>query len=87
MPFSELGLDWQKHVELDQRYLRPTEVDVLQGDSSKARQALGWRPKVAFAELIKMMIAHDLDLARRERTLRSAGYDGPARGAASSSTS
>ena len=82
--FGELGLDWQKYVETDPRYLRPTEVDLLQGDASKARQILGWRPKLGFAELIRMMIEHDLDLARRERTLKSAGYDGPARGAASS---
>jgi GDPmannose 4,6-dehydratase len=82
--FAELELDWQKHVEIDQRYLRPTEVDVLQGNASKARRVLGWRPKVGFAQLIKMMIAHDHDLARRERTLKSAGYDAPERGAASS---
>jgi GDPmannose 4,6-dehydratase len=84
--FAEVGLDWQEHVEIDRRYLRPTEVDLLLGDASKARQVLGWQPKIGFAALVKMMVAHDLDLARRERTLKSAGYDGPARGAASSST-
>jgi GDPmannose 4,6-dehydratase len=83
---AELGLDWQRHVEIDERYLRPTEVAVLQGDAAKARQKLGWRAKVGFTELVKMMIAHDLDLAQRERTLKTAGYDTPARGAAASGT-
>ncbi|HKW55301.1 MAG TPA: GDP-mannose 4,6-dehydratase [Stellaceae bacterium] len=82
--FNEVGLDWQRHVEIDNRYLRPTEVDVLQGDATKARQTLGWQPRIAFADLVAMMVAHDLDLARRERTLRKAGYDAPARGAATS---
>ncbi|HET7595077.1 MAG TPA: GDP-mannose 4,6-dehydratase [Stellaceae bacterium] len=82
--FKEVGLDWQQHVELDNRYLRPTEVDVLQGDATKARKALGWHPRIAFTDLIAMMVAHDLDLARRERALRKAGYGGPARGAATS---
>ncbi len=82
--FAELGLDWREHVEVDQRYFRPTEVALLRGDATKARQVLNWRPKVGFEELVRMMIAHDGDLARRERTLKSAGYDGPERGAASS---
>jgi GDPmannose 4,6-dehydratase len=82
--FKEVGLDWKRHVELDNRYLRPTEVDVLQGDAAKARKVLGWHPRIAFTDLIAMMVAHDLDLARRERTLRRAGYGGPARGAATS---
>jgi len=82
--FKEVGLDWKRHVEIDNRYLRPTEVDVLQGDAAKARKVLGWHPRIAFTDLIAMMVAHDLDLARRERTLRKAGYDGPARGAATS---
>jgi GDPmannose 4,6-dehydratase len=82
--FKEVGLDWQRHVEVDNRYLRPTEVDVLQGDAAKARKLLGWRPRIAFGDLVAMMVAHDLDLARRERALRKAGYDAPARGAATS---
>jgi GDPmannose 4,6-dehydratase len=82
--FAELGLDWRSHVEIDQRYLRPTEVDVLQGDAAKARETLGWRAQVSFDALVKMMVAHDADLARRERTLKSAGYHGPMRGAATS---
>jgi GDPmannose 4,6-dehydratase len=80
--FGEVGLDWHRHVELDPRYLRPTEVDALEGDSQKAQARLDWRPRVSFSGLVKMMVEHDLDLARRERTLKSAGYVEPARGAA-----
>lgn len=79
LAFGELGLDWKKHVEVDQRYLRPTEVDALQGDASKARERLGWRPQMSFTELIRTMVAHDLDLARQERTLQQAGFAAPAR--------
>jgi len=81
--FGELGLDWKKHVELDARYLRPTEVDALQGDASKARKTLGWRPKMDFKALIKLMVTHDLGIAQQEKTLQRAGFETPARGAAS----
>ena len=81
--FAEVGLDWKKHVEIDPRYLRPTEVDFLQGDPSKAQKQLGWRPRMGFAELVRTMVAHDLDLARQERTLKQAGFHAPTRGAAS----
>jgi GDPmannose 4,6-dehydratase len=81
--FAEAGLDWKRHVELDARYLRPTEVDALQGDASKARDRLNWQPRVGFKELVGMMVAHDIDLAKQERALKQAGYDTPARGAAS----
>jgi GDPmannose 4,6-dehydratase len=57
-------------------------VDSLEGDASKVRERLGWRPRVGFRGLVGMMVAHDLELARQERALKSAGYDGPARGAA-----
>ena len=67
--FDEVGLNWQKYVEVDERYFRPTEVDVLQGDASKARKQLGWHPRVDFEQLVKMMIAHDLILAKREHIL------------------
>jgi GDPmannose 4,6-dehydratase len=83
--FVELNLDWRQYVEIDARYLRLTEVDALQGDASKTRQRLGWAPRVGFEALVKMMVMHDLDLARRERVLKSAGYDGPARGLATAS--
>jgi GDPmannose 4,6-dehydratase len=59
--FGHLGLDWQRHVEIDPRYFRPTEVDVLQGDASKAARLLGWRPRVSFSELVRMMVDADLE--------------------------
>jgi GDPmannose 4,6-dehydratase len=68
------GVDWQRHVEADPRYLRPTEVDFLQGDSSKARAKLGWRPRTSFPELLRIMVEHDLELARQEKTLVEAGH-------------
>jgi GDPmannose 4,6-dehydratase len=72
--FEKLGLDYQKYVAIDSRYFRPTEVDALLGDASKARNALGWRPKVGFEELIAMMVAADLEIAKKEKTLVDAGY-------------
>jgi GDPmannose 4,6-dehydratase len=57
--FGALELDWKQHVEIDPRYFRPTEVDHLHGDPSKARRVLGWRPKVGFRELIEMMVRAD----------------------------
>ena len=72
--FGFLDLDWRDSVEIDKRYLRPAEVDLLQGDASKARRVLGWEPKVRFDELVEMMVASDLELARRERTLVDAGH-------------
>jgi len=59
LAFSHAGLDWGKYVELDPRYLRPTEVDILQGDASKARTKLGWQPKTGFEELVKLMVDAD----------------------------
>jgi GDPmannose 4,6-dehydratase len=82
--FGELGLDWKKHVELDPRYLRPTEVDALLGDPTKAQQKLGWKARVDFKSLVKMMVTHDHELAKQEKTLHVAGYNNPARGLASS---
>jgi GDPmannose 4,6-dehydratase len=87
LAFAEVGLDWQKYVELDARYLRPTEVDYLQGDSAKARATLGWKPRMSFKKLIQEMVAHDLDLAKQERTLKQAGFATPARGAAAAGQS
>ena len=66
LAFDRLELDWRRHVEHDPRYLRPTEVDLLQGDASKARQHLGWQPSVNFEDLVAMMIDADLELARAE---------------------
>jgi GDPmannose 4,6-dehydratase len=78
--FGLLGLDWKKHVEIDQRYFRPAEVDFLCGDPSKVKKALGWKPKVSFDQLVDMMVKHDLELAQQEKTLRSAGHDIALRG-------
>jgi GDPmannose 4,6-dehydratase len=58
--FGQLDLDWTKYVEIDPRYFRPAEVDELLGDAAKARNKLGWIPKVSFQELIKIMVHHDL---------------------------
>ena len=82
LAFAEADLDWRRHVTVDQRYFRPTEVDALLGDSQKAQRILGWQPRVTFVELIRMMVAHDIDLARRERTMKQAGFADSARGAA-----
>jgi GDPmannose 4,6-dehydratase len=71
--FTALGLDWTAHVRTDDRYLRPAEVDLLQGDASKAGLALGWKPRTSFHELVGMMVEADLALARRERALVDAG--------------
>lgn len=78
--FSYVGLDWRQYVEIDPRYFRPTEVDHLLGDATKAREKLGWRPKVTFEELVKMMVDHDMELARQERTLKEAGHKVTLRG-------
>ncbi len=68
--FSILGLDWERYIRLDPRYLRPTEVDLLLGDSTKARKVLGWSPKVAFRQLVEMMVEADWKLARREKLVQ-----------------
>ncbi len=68
------GLDWKKHVETDSRYLRPTEVDSLRGDASKAHRVLGWKPEISFEELVRQMVEHDIELARQEQTLVRAGH-------------
>jgi len=81
LAFGLLDLDWQKYVEIDPRYFRPTEVHRLEGDPSRAREQLGWRPSVSFEGLVEMMVDHDLELARRELTLREAGHVVPTRGA------
>ena len=70
--FSRVGLDWQEYVECDSRYLRPSEVDQLLGDASKARRELGWEPKVKFKDLVAMMVDADLELARRELAVKEA---------------
>lgn len=59
--FSYAGLDWEQHVRTDQRYLRPTEVELLVADSTKARNKLGWQPKVTFSELVRIMVDADME--------------------------
>jgi GDPmannose 4,6-dehydratase len=67
LTFSRLGLDYLDFVEVDPRYFRPAEVDLLLGDATKANTKLGWTPRVSFQELVEMMVDGDLELARRER--------------------
>jgi GDPmannose 4,6-dehydratase len=68
--FALLELDWHKYIQTDPRHLRPAEVDLLQGDASKARRLLGWQPRVDFEHLIEMMVEADLELAESERRSR-----------------
>jgi GDPmannose 4,6-dehydratase len=72
--FGYLELDWRDWVKFDPRYLRPTEVEILQGDASKARKQLGWEPKVGMQELCRMMVDADMESAEREQALVNAGY-------------
>lgn len=67
--FSYLDLDWKEYVEIDPWYYRPSEVDYLQGDATKARRELGWKPKVGFEELVRLMVDHDMLLARRDKNI------------------
>ena len=64
--FGHVELDWERYVELDPRYERPTEVDLLIGDPRKAKRDLGWAPRVKFEELVQIMVDADLEVARRE---------------------
>jgi len=64
--FEHAGLDWQKHVRFDERYLRPTEVDALVGDASKAKDKLGWLPKVQTDELARIMVEADIEALTHE---------------------
>ncbi len=68
--FGLLDLDWKKYVKIDPKYFRPAEVDLLLGDSTKARKKLKWKPKVSFKQLVKMMIEADLELAKKEKILK-----------------
>jgi GDPmannose 4,6-dehydratase len=65
--FGHVGLDYREFVEIDPRYYRPTEVDALLGDATKARERLGWAPRTTFRELVRVMMEADLALAERER--------------------
>jgi len=65
--FGRLGLDWEKHVRIDPQFVRPAEVDLLIGDSSKAKRDLGWEPRTTFEQLIELMVDADLELLKNER--------------------
>jgi len=67
LAFAQVGLDYEKFVDIDPRYYRPTEVDFLLGDSSKAQKQLRWKPKTSFKELVRLMMDSDMELAERER--------------------
>jgi GDPmannose 4,6-dehydratase len=71
--FNYLELDWQKYVKLDQRHLRPTEVDLLLGDPTRAKTELGWTPKTSFKQLVQLMVDADLVQAEREKRVGNLG--------------
>jgi len=63
--FAEIGIsDWEKYVKQDPRFMRPAEVDVLKGDSTKAKEELGWTQKVNFEQLVKKMVQNDINLLK-----------------------
>jgi GDPmannose 4,6-dehydratase len=67
LAFREVGLDWHDYVKVDPKFLRPAEVNILQGDASKAKRLLGWKPEVKFEELVKMMVKADLKRYEEKR--------------------
>ena len=64
--FQYAGMNADDYVEFDERYMRPTEVDLLLGDATKAKEKLGWEPKVGFKELVHMMVDADMENVRRD---------------------
>jgi GDPmannose 4,6-dehydratase len=66
LAFQHAGLDWEKYVEIDPRYYRPAEVDLLIGDATKAKKQLGWKPKTRFAELVRIMTDADINMLAHE---------------------
>lgn len=75
LAFSYAGYDWEEYVQIDSRFLRPSDPELLLGDASRAYNELGWEPTTSFEELVHMMVDHDLEQARRERTLLEAGHE------------
>ena len=73
--FDHVGLDWERYVEIDPRYYRPSEVDNLRGDSSKARKVLGWEPRTDFRALVQLMVEADVQMLEDERKGRLVGQD------------
>ncbi len=78
LAFGEVGLDWERYVKLDPRFLRPAEVDLLIGDATKARETLGWKPRHTFPELVKEMVQSDLNALQNadEKALGGMYYGG-----------
>ena len=69
--FKHIGIDnWQAHIGLDEKFMRPAEVDFLKGDATKAKEKLGWTPKTTFSELVKMMV--DADMEKYRKIVKSA---------------
>ncbi|MDQ3915869.1 MAG: GDP-mannose 4,6-dehydratase [Actinomycetota bacterium] len=75
LAFDHLGLDWERYVEVDPRYFRPTEVDYLLGDASRAKELLGWEPTVRFPELVRLMVEADVQQLEDELAGRLVGQD------------
>jgi GDPmannose 4,6-dehydratase len=67
--FECLDMDWEKYVKIDQKFIRPAEVDMLIGDSSKAQKILGWKPKVNFKELVRIMVEYDYGQLKKANNL------------------
>lgn len=76
LAFTRADLDWKKYVKIDERFIRPAEVDLLIGDYSKAKKVLGWEPKTSFKELVNMMVDSDIKLARDIANQRSSSNHG-----------
>lgn len=75
LAFTYVNLDWQKYVEFDERYLRPAEVELLIGDSTKARQQLNWEPSVTFQELVHLMVDADMKALDAQGRGSGNGFD------------
>lgn len=83
LAFGHVDLNWEDYVEVDPKFFRPTEVEHLHGDPSKAKRILGWEPEVSLPELVTTMMDNDIKLAQQEKVLRDAGFDVTPKGAAS----
>lgn len=68
LAFAHVGLDWERHVRFDERYLRPAEVDAIVGDSSKAQSELDWKAQVGVGELVKIMVDADIEALEKRGT-------------------
>ena len=75
--FGRLNLEWEKYVDISEKYFRPNEVEYLLGDSKKVEKKLNWKPKVTFKELVKLMVEHDINEAKKEYTLLKEGLISP----------